>query len=115
MAATLHQLGEEKAGRRVVVLGAMKELGSLSESLHAGLAGAVKDAHVDLAVLVGEEMAPLADALAGDVLVQRAKDVSEVMEFVPDRLTDGDVVLIKGSNSVGLSRLVEKLTASEVA
>ncbi|MBN8830114.1 MAG: UDP-N-acetylmuramoyl-tripeptide--D-alanyl-D-alanine ligase [Sphingomonadales bacterium] len=115
MAATLAQLGEERAGRRVAVLGAMKELGALSASLHAGLAQAVKGAGVELAVLVGEEMAPLADALAGDVPVERMKDVREVLEFLPDRLTDGDVVLVKGSNSVGLARLVDALTASEGA
>jgi UDP-N-acetylmuramoyl-tripeptide--D-alanyl-D-alanine ligase len=114
MAATLHQLGEERAGRRIAVLGAMKELGGLSESLHAGLAGAVKEANVGLAVLVGDEMAPLADALAGDVPVERAKDVSEVLEIVPGRLADGDVILVKGSNSVGLSKLIETLATSEV-
>ena len=115
MAATLAQLGEEKAGRRIAVLGAMKELGDLSASLHAGLADAVKAADVRLAVLVGEEMAPLADALAGDVPVERAKDVTDVLNLVPERLVDGDVILIKGSNSVGLSRLVDKLAESEVA
>ncbi len=114
MRATLAQLGEEKGGRRIAVLGAMKELGHLSQSLHAGLADAVKAANVRLAVLVGDEMAPLADALAGDLPIERVKDVSEVLELVPDRLADGDVILIKGSNSVGLSRLVERLAASEV-
>jgi UDP-N-acetylmuramoyl-tripeptide--D-alanyl-D-alanine ligase len=113
MVATLAQLGEETGKRRVAVLGAMKELGGLSDSLHGGLAGAVKAAGVGLAVLVGDEMGPLADALAGDIPVERAKDVNEVMDFMRDRLTDGDVVLVKGSNSVGLSRLVEKLSASE--
>ena len=44
MAATLHQLSEEKGNRRIAVLGAMKELGSLSDRLHAGLADAVKGA-----------------------------------------------------------------------
>jgi UDP-N-acetylmuramoyl-tripeptide--D-alanyl-D-alanine ligase len=115
MAATLAQLGEERGGRKVVVLGAMKELGPLSDSLHGGLADAVRAANVGLAILVGDEMAPLADALAGTVPVERAKDVTEVLEFVPDRLADGDILLVKGSNSVGLSRLVETLAASEVA
>ncbi|MBT2188015.1 UDP-N-acetylmuramoyl-tripeptide--D-alanyl-D-alanine ligase [Sphingobium nicotianae] len=115
MRATLAQLGEEKAGRRIAVLGAMKELGHLSESLHGGLADAVRAANVGLAVLVGDEMAPLADALAGQVPVERVKDVTDVLDMVPDRLADGDVVLVKGSNSVGLSRLVEKLAANEVA
>ena len=114
MAATLAQLGEEK-GRRVAVLGAMKELGDLSESLHAGLADPIRSADVGLAVLVGDEMAPLADALAGSVPVEKVKDVSEVLAILPDRLRGDDVVLIKGSNSVGLSRVVETLAAGEVA
>jgi UDP-N-acetylmuramoyl-tripeptide--D-alanyl-D-alanine ligase len=41
--------------------------------------------------------------------------VSEVLEIVPGRLADGDVILVKGSNSVGLSKLIEKLAMSEVA
>jgi UDP-N-acetylmuramoyl-tripeptide--D-alanyl-D-alanine ligase len=115
MAATLAQLGEERATRRIAVLGAMKELGALSDTLHAGLADAVRGAKVDLAILVGEEMAPLADALAGHMPVERTDSVAELIEFVPDCLKDGDVLLIKGSNSIGLSRLVETLAASEVA
>lgn len=115
MAATLTQLGEERGRRKIAVLGAMKELGALSDDLHGGLAGAVKGAGVALAILVGDEMAPLADALAGAVTVERAKDVNDVLDLVPDRLADGDVILIKGSNSIGLSRLVDRLAASEVA
>ncbi|MBB5984586.1 UDP-N-acetylmuramoyl-tripeptide--D-alanyl-D-alanine ligase [Sphingobium lignivorans] len=115
MAATLAQLGEERGERRIAVLGAMKELGALSESLHRGLADAVRAAGVSLAVLVGDEMAPLADALAGDVPVERAKDVTDVLDLLPGRLRGGDVILVKGSNSIGLSRLVDRLAAEEVA
>jgi len=115
MAATLAQLGEEPGRRKVAVLGAMKELGDLSDSLHGGLAGAVKAAGVALAVLVGDEMTPLADALAGEVSVERVKNVNDVLDMLPARLADGDVILVKGSNSVGLSQLVDRLTASEVA
>lgn len=115
MAVTLAQLGEEKGERRIAVLGAMKELGNQSERLHGGLAGAVRDANVGIAILVGEEMAPLADALHGDLIVERASNAGEAIEMIESVLKDGDVVLVKGSNSVGLSRLVERLCASEVA
>ena len=115
MAVTLAQLGEEKGQRRIAVLGAMKELGNQSARLHGGLAGAVRDANVGLAILVGEEMAPLADALRGDLIVERASNAGEAIEMIETVLKDGDVLLVKGSNSVGLSRLVERLCASEVA
>lgn len=113
MAATLAQLGEEK-GRRVVVLGAMKELGLLSTSLHVGLADPIRAAGVARAVLVGPEMAPLADALAGTLAIDHVADADEAIDLVTGTLKDGDIVLIKGSNSVGLSRLVNALSAETV-
>jgi UDP-N-acetylmuramoyl-tripeptide--D-alanyl-D-alanine ligase len=114
MAATLAQLGEEPARRRIVVLGAMKELGMLSHSLHVGLADPVRNAGVDLAILVGQEMAPLAEALAGTLSVEQVKDAADAIEQIAGRLKDGDVVLVKGSNSVGLSKLVSVLGAETV-
>src|SRR3546814_16120957 len=38
MAATIDQLGSESAGRRVAILGSMKELGAGGEAWHADLA-----------------------------------------------------------------------------
>lgn len=114
MAATLAQLGEEKAGRRVAVLGAMKELGAQSQALHAGLADAVRAAGVEVALLVGEEMAPLADALAGEIAVEHVDSAYEAIDRVAALLGDGDVVLVKGSNSMGLSRVVAALSAETV-
>ena len=114
MAATLAQLGVEKARRRVVVLGAMKELGAQSQQLHAGLAGPLESAGVEIALLVGEEMAPLAEVLAGRLELQHVDDAVQAAERVAGLLRDGDVVLVKGSNSVGLSRLVTALSAEAV-
>ena len=114
MAATLAQLGEEAGGRHIAVLGAMKELGAQSASLHAGLAGAVRQGRVDHAVLVGQEMAPLAEALSGDMKLDLVTDAHEAIAQVGAMLKDGDVVLVKGSNSVGLSRLVTALSVETV-
>src|SRR4051812_34468740 len=61
MAATLRSLGTERdAARRIAVLGPMRELGAHSDELHAGLAPAVRGAHVDCLILIGDEMRPLA-------------------------------------------------------
>src|SRR6185295_704205 len=61
MAATLKSLGAEKdVARRIAILGPMRELGPHSDALHAGLAPAVLDAHVDELILIGDEMRPLA-------------------------------------------------------
>lgn len=115
MNATLAQLGQEKAARRIAILGAMKELGEQSSALHAGLAGAIRAAGVEFALLVGEEMAPLADKLSGEIAVEHVENSTQAIDIAMTKITNGDVVLVKGSNSIGLTRLVEQLAGSEGA
>src|SRR5947209_6921048 len=108
MAATLKSLGAERdVERRIAVLGPMRELGEHSDALHAGLAPAVRNAHVDRLILIGEEMRPLEQALGGDVAVDRVANVDEAAETLMHLLRPGDAVLVKASNSVGLAKLVE--------
>jgi UDP-N-acetylmuramoyl-tripeptide--D-alanyl-D-alanine ligase len=110
MAATLKSLGEEPdVARRIAVLGPMRELGEHSDALHAGLAPHVIDAGVEELILIGEEMAPLAQALDGRVMVDRAADADQATAALIDRLRPGDAVLVKASNSIGLAKLVEQV------
>ena len=122
MRATLAQLGRTPAGRRIAVLGAMKELGSHGPAFHAALAGPLAEAGVDFAVLVGEEMAELAAELGkvggaalGKVLVHaHCQSPAEAQAALQDYgLQRGDAILVKGSNSVGLGALVAALTAKQ--
>ncbi|MDP8995151.1 MAG: UDP-N-acetylmuramoyl-tripeptide--D-alanyl-D-alanine ligase, partial [Pseudomonadota bacterium] len=114
MAATLATFAEEQvAGRRIAVLGAMKELGDQSEAFHAGLARPVEEARVDYAVLVGEEMEALAKALGPTVKMSHVGDAAAAADLVREALAPGDAVLVKGSNSVGLAALVEALASGK--
>jgi UDP-N-acetylmuramoyl-tripeptide--D-alanyl-D-alanine ligase len=111
MAATLKSLGAEKdAVRRIAVLGPMRELGTHSSALHAGLAPAVLDAHVDRLILIGEEIRPLDEALGDRVPVDRVDSVEEATDSLRRIVRAGDAVLVKASNSVGLAKLVESMT-----
>ena len=111
MAATLKSLGEEKGvDHRIAVLGPMRELGPESELLHAALAPAVLEAKVDRLILIGPDMAPLADALDDCLAVESVRDVDEAQERLLHAAGPGDAVLVKASNSVGLGRLVERIT-----
>ena len=113
MAATLKGLGVADADRRVAVLGSMKELGDQSAKFHGALRESIEAAKVNYLLLVGEEMAALAEALAGDVAwtgkFAHCASVAEVSERVCNDVRGGDAILIKGSNSVGLSAVVEAL------
>jgi UDP-N-acetylmuramoyl-tripeptide--D-alanyl-D-alanine ligase len=125
MRATLAQLGNTPARRRIAVLGAMKELGAHGPAFHAALARPIAEAGIDFAILVGPEMGALAEALEADELGKSVRaslgnrfafahcaDVREAGEALREfGLERGDAVLVKGSNSVGLGALVAELTS----
>jgi UDP-N-acetylmuramoyl-tripeptide--D-alanyl-D-alanine ligase len=112
MAATLRNFGEEKvAGRRIVVLGAMRELGGETAAFHAGLAPHLEAARVDYAILVGEEMEALAKALGPGVEMAHVADAAAAAGLARGAVGPGDAILVKGSNSVGLAALVEALAS----
>ena len=114
MAATLRTFGAVKpAGRRIAVLGGMKELGAESEAFHAGLAEPVEAACVDYAILVGEEMAPLAKALGRKVKIAHVEATAAAIELARSEVRPGDAILVKGSNSIGLAALVEALASGK--
>ena len=122
MGATLAQLGATSATRRIAVLGAMKELGDHGPAFHAELAGPLAAAGVDYAVLVGDEMSALADELgksARPVLGKaipfaHCRNPAEALTALAELgLARGDAILVKGSNSVGLGKVVEALIAKE--
>lgn len=110
MRATLAVLAAMPARRRIAVLGEMRELGAGGAELHADLAGPVVDAGVALAILVGEGMKPLAEALAGKAEIVHVASADAALETLKGAMEDGDALLIKGSNAVGLGRIVNALT-----
>lgn len=122
MRATLRQLGQTPAHRRIAVLGSMKELGDFSPRFHRQLAEPLTEAKIDHAILVGDEMRDLAAELgkaSGNSLgiapsfahcEGPAEAIAALEQF---GLTHGDAILVKGSNSVGLGRLVTHFTQPE--
>ena len=114
MAATLKVLGDEQVtGRRIAVLGAMRELGRETADFHAALAGPVAAAKVDYAILVGEEMEALAKALGPATKLAHVPDTAAAIDLARGAIGPGDAVLVKGSNSIGLAALVEALAGGK--
>jgi len=116
MAATLKTFGAMKvAGRRIVVLGAMRELGAESDAFHAALEEPILAARADRVILVGEEMAPLAKALGAKVKMAHVANTAAAVDLVRSEIGAGDAILVKGSNSIGLAALVEALAGGPSA
>ena len=110
MAAALDVFGNvvPPAGRKVLVLGDMLELGREGPALHAALKDRVIASGADDIYLVGTAIGALAQAL-GPRVSAHATAVDEVADRLVDALAYGDAVMIKGSNGVRLGGLVKRL------
>jgi UDP-N-acetylmuramoyl-tripeptide--D-alanyl-D-alanine ligase len=112
MRAALSALSDmNTGGRRVAVLGDMRELGSLADLAHFRLGEEVAGMGVDVLVTVGSLArrigeGALAKGMAGET-VRPCAIAEEALEVLDDLLEPGDVVLVKASRSLGLERVVE--------
>ncbi len=104
-----------RGGRRIAVLGDMYELGKQSAKHHAELALPLTAADVQLVYTCGPLMKNLYDALPQDRRGAHSDDSVELAKIVPDVLTPGDVVMVKGSRGGGekprMQVIVEALRA----
>ena len=101
MTAALRDLAERNGGRRIAVLGGMAELGREGPRYHREI-GALTDG-LDAVIGVGQ--------LARDYgPTHWVADADAAATLLRELLEPGDVVLVKGSRSVGLERVAQNLT-----
>lgn len=114
MAAALRTLASiPAAGRRIAVLGRMGELGAEAERGHRLVGEVAAQTHVDSVIGVGEEAQWITDAAwrGGVEKVVRVESTEEATKVLRDLAKAGDLVLIKGSRSARMERIVEGLLA----
>lgn len=98
-------------GRRIAMLGDMLELGPEEAAYHAGLAGPIAQAGVDLVFCAGPRMRALWDALPADRRGGYAEDADSLAPVAAGAIRAGDIVLVKGSNGSRMARVVAALGA----
>jgi UDP-N-acetylmuramoyl-tripeptide--D-alanyl-D-alanine ligase len=102
---TLADSGPESA-RKLAFLGDMKELGGYAQSMHEEVIDYAISKGIDELYLVGEEFGKLPKRA-----VRRFENSEDAARFAESgfALSEGDVVLIKGSRSMEMERIVEAL------
>lgn len=97
---------------RVAVLGDMAELGPESVALHREIIDHALHRGLDLVVVAGPLFAAAAPADPGSGLrVLDRVDVDEILACLEGATHPGDLVLLKGSRSAGLERVLEAVSA----
>lgn len=96
-------------GRRIAFIGDMKELGPRGEALHIDLADLPALQNIDVVHCVGPLMRPLYDILPESQRGEWSETSAEMAQGMHARLESGDVVLVKGSLSMNLARIVDAI------
>lgn len=118
MRAALSLLGSASprgAGRRVAVLGDMLELGPDAPSLHAGLTDPLVSAGVERIYVVGQLMQHLWRAAPDAMKAKAEPDAAALAAYIAAELRDGDIVMVKGSNSSKVSLVARAIRAATSA
>jgi UDP-N-acetylmuramoyl-tripeptide--D-alanyl-D-alanine ligase len=101
-AALDHLASLSGAGRRLAVLGEMRELGPDAAAYHREIGEYARERGVELIIGVGEH----ASEYRPD---QQVGDADAAADALAAALGPADAVLVKGSRAVGLERVAEKL------
>lgn len=104
--AALDALAAIAAGRRIAVLGEMRELGEDSAAEHRAI-GEYAACRADVVIAVGEAARPIAEG-AGERAVALA-DNGAVVDWLRGHLAAGDMVLVKASRGARLDEVAAAL------
>jgi MurE/MurF fusion protein len=109
MVAALALLGAARTsrkGRKIAILGDMRELGATADALHAALAADVEASGAAIALLVGPHMKALKTALPSTIRVQHFDDIAGLTKAALAAIRPGDVIMVKSSNGTGTHAVV---------
>jgi UDP-N-acetylmuramoyl-tripeptide--D-alanyl-D-alanine ligase len=109
--ALLGQAERGKNGKRIAVLGDMRELGPSAPELHAQLSQILVESHIDRVYLAGPLMQSLWAVLPTSKRGFHAGTAAELEPLLAEALAPGDVVMVKGSNASRMGPLVDSLKA----
>jgi len=112
---TLASMDLRPGAERYAVLGDMLELGSETENTHRAVGVAVGELKIDFLITVGEASKHTANAARAAGLKEHQiasfADSVAAGRYLQEKLEEGDVVLVKGSQGVRMEKIVKEVMA----
>ena len=101
-------------GRKIAILGAMRELGDETDAAHEALGRRLRFSTLDALMLLGPEMERALEASEGATAYRRwFATIDPLASYLSPFIREGDLVLLKGSRSLEMEGLLPILTAGE--
>ena len=103
-------------GKRIAVLGDIKESGTLASEMHTNVMQYVVQSKFDYLITIGEEMCNAADSIKnnGKLDIHKCQSLDEVTTRLKEIKNSGDLVLFKASHSMELEKVIMALWPSEI-
>ncbi|MBQ2686287.1 MAG: UDP-N-acetylmuramoyl-tripeptide--D-alanyl-D-alanine ligase [Clostridia bacterium] len=113
----LSGIASRKGGRKVAVLGDMRELGSYSREEHRKVGAAVAAYSIDLLFTIGKDAKEIAESALyfglekeNVYVFEDIDDVERIGKAIADVTGPSDVILFKASRAVALERVAKYIT-----
>lgn len=100
-------------GRKIAVLGTMKELGEESKKAHKQVGEYAKDTKVDLLLTLGEFNSDYEAGFGSDNFKAFEK-IEDIVTYLRQNLKAGDVLLVKASRSMKFENIINELQKKNI-
>ena len=110
MRAALSVLGQSKGGRKIAVIGDMREMGKIAQRCHEELLEPLLENKIDLVFCCGSYMAHLYERLPAHMKGGHKATSLELIPLVLEAAMAGDVISVKASLGTRMKPIVDALT-----
>ena len=90
----------------------MKELGQDSLSFHLSMKENIEKTNIKIIFTIGKFMKKLNQSLSSNVEKKHFNKISDLEKELKNKLKSDDIILVKGSNSVGLKSLIKNIAGA---
>ena len=95
--------------KKHIILGDMLELGKHSKKLHKDISNKINKISVKKVHVIGRDIRETLKKIKKEKRGIIFKNDSELKDFMINNLSNGDYLMVKGSNSTGLFNFISKL------
>lgn len=104
---------ESEKGKKIAIFGDMLELGKISEDEHLKIGSMVAKSNIDILLCVGDFAKNIClgalKAKMNKNKVHRFNSQKELFKHIENIVSDGDIILVKGSQGARMERIVKAL------
>ena len=94
---------------KFILISDMLELGKFSKNLHLEIAKYINKSRVNKVYVYGNYIKHTYNKLKPQIRGKYLKNDMEIINLIKNELSNNSILMVKGSNSTGLNKIIQKL------